>query len=46
MPAKVISIANQKGGVSKTTTASLLAVGLIRKGYNVLAIDADSQGIG
>lgn len=44
MEAKVISIINQKGGVSKTTTASLLAVALQRKGYKVLAIDTDSQG--
>lgn len=40
----VISIANQKGGVSKTTTASLLAVGLDRMGFRVLAFDADAQG--
>lgn len=44
MEAKVISIVNQKGGVSKTSSASMLAVGLARRGFKVLAIDTDSQG--
>lgn len=41
--AKVIAVMNQKGGVGKTTTAQLLAVGLKNKGYKVLAIDTDGQ---
>ena len=41
--AKVITFANQKGGVGKTTTAHIVAVGLQLRGYNVLAIDLDPQ---
>lgn len=41
---KVIVIANQKGGIGKTTTATALASILAEKGFNSLLIDADQQG--
>ncbi len=43
-PAKIVAVANFKGGVGKTSTAGHLAMSAALDGYRVLVIDLDSQG--
>ena len=44
LPAKLVAVANFKGGVGKTSTCAHLAMSAALDGYRVLVIDLDSQG--
>lgn len=44
LPAKMVAVANFKGGVGKTSTCAHLAMSAALDGYRVLVIDLDSQG--
>ncbi|MCQ0090564.1 AAA family ATPase [Roseovarius sp. M141] len=44
LPAKMVAVANFKGGVGKTSTAAHLAMSAALDGYRVLVLDLDSQG--
>jgi chromosome partitioning protein len=44
LPAKIVAVANFKGGVGKTSTAAHLAMSAALDGYRVLVVDLDSQG--
>lgn len=44
LPAKILAVANFKGGVGKTSTCAHLAMSAALDGYRVLVIDLDSQG--
>ena len=44
LPAKIVALANFKGGVGKTSTCAHLAMSAALDGYKVLVIDLDSQG--